>query len=73
MTEQLKELQFNGPEIVSWLESTDADLSQNVIGNSAKALKRWREGEGAPLGTVDVICTKAGLHLSMVPDELWED
>lgn len=69
-----EELRFNGPRLVAWLESTDAELTQATLGQRPKkAVTAWKEGADAPLGLVDVVCTRAGLHLSMVPDELWEE
>jgi len=65
------ELSANGPAVVAWLESTDADLSQQVVGAHQRKIKAWKEGEDASLRAIDEVCTKTNLHLSMVPAEVW--
>ena len=55
----------NGPRLVRWLE-------QNGVPTPASPCNAWRAGSQATLASIDRILTRHGLHLWMVPDDLWE-
>jgi hypothetical protein len=55
----------NGPKVVAWLERWKVPTPSHPC-------REWREGGQATVAAVDRIVTRNGLHLSVLPDEVWE-
>ena len=66
---------LDGPKLVAWLEAVAGDELGSGTGRAAESASRrigdWRRGGRASVYALDAILTRLGLHLSMVPEELY--
>jgi len=56
---------LDGPGLVTWLES------EGVRNPESRAFTRWKSGGAASVYAADRFLTKVGLHIHLVPDDLW--
>lgn len=65
---------LDGPGLVAWINEQEGGQLYNAevrLGFHARRYRKWREGVRADITTADQILLKLGLHLGMVPDELY--
>lgn len=62
---------LDGPRLVAWIEAEGAHPVDLRLGYHARAVRHWRAGERAQVYEVDKVLTKLGLHLHLIPDDLW--
>lgn len=62
---------LDGPRFVAWLEAEGEHLGDIRLGYHARAVRHWRSGEPAQVYEADKVLTKVGLHLHLIPDDLW--
>jgi len=56
---------LDGPRLVEWLEG------EGVQAGESRAFKSWRAGAVATVYAADRFLTKNGLHIHLLPDDLW--
>jgi hypothetical protein len=63
---------LDGPRFVTWLEGQEEHLENWRVGSTfGRRLTSWRSGAAASVWAVDRILTQLGLHLSLIPEDLW--
>ena len=62
---------LDGPGLVAWLERGGADLTDTAIGGRARTVRHWRRGGMASLDVAESLLIELGLHIELLPDELW--
>jgi hypothetical protein len=65
---------LDGPRLHQWVLDEEGGHMRNQegrLGNRLKEFRRWRDGEPANAADADVVLLKLGLHLGMVPDEIY--
>lgn len=58
---------LDGPGLVEFLEHEGFSENQN------RAFRRWKCGGAATVYAADRVLTKLGLHIHLLPDDLWID
>lgn len=58
---------LDGPRLVKWLEA------EGLKAGESRAFNRWKAGAAATVYAADRFLTKRGLHIHLLPDDLWID
>ena len=77
---------LDGPRFVGWLElhapeACELAAAANGYGrthrgmhsNLGRGLARWRQGAAVSVYSADLYLTEIGLHLSLLPDDLYRE
>lgn len=64
---------LDGPAFARWLHNNGLDPWSRLGEDTARMVRRWREGDAVNLGSADSILVALGHHLNDVPSECWRD
>lgn len=62
---------LDGPRFLSWLEA-DYNFDSHAHGKTIeRRANRWKHGECVSVWSADRFLIKIGLHLTLVPEDIW--
>lgn len=65
---------LDGPGLCEWIDEEEGGELQNAdarLLSHARKVRDWRAGGRASVYTADLVLTKLGLHLGMLPEHLY--